>query len=546
MQNTVVICPLCSDKVDKLLYRFHLDGERHILSQIRQQHPTWSEGDGICGRCIDYYNTLVILGQQPLPGIGPHFPIKSADDYVILPTALRLDADPRFSGEGVTICFIDSGFYLHPDLTHNKDRIKEIIDITNLCNKRDDFRQPTEEAWHGTMTSVVCAGDGFLSKGLYKGIASNAELILLKVQDEKKGITVTNLERALAWVLCNQRRYNIKIVNISLGVEEDEAYKQSSVGRLVEQLVEHGIVVVAAAGNNGDACVKPPANAPSVITVGGLDDRNELERKHADLYHSSFGSTADAFMKPELVAPANWVAAPILPQSKEQTEAQILYDLLDVEDGELLTRLPDCIANTQLNLASVNDAALVRQAIRERIQSAKYISRHYMHVDGTSFAGPIVSSVIAQLFQLNPSLTPAMIRNILFSSAKRIQGFPAERQGFGVINPRMAILKILRKEISVPENAGPAINAMQRTITFSLQHSHATQVSLSGNFNQWNRDELLLEPGMDGIWKIDIPLLPPGKYQYKFLIDEKDWMEDITNPYREPDGFNGFNSLFTV
>ena len=40
-------------------------------------------------------------------------------------------------------------------------------------------------SWHGTMTSVVCAGDAELSNGLYKGIASDAELVLIKVQNEE-------------------------------------------------------------------------------------------------------------------------------------------------------------------------------------------------------------------------------------------------------------------------------------------------------------------------------------------------------------------------
>ena len=54
------------------------------------------------------------------------FPDPFGDDFVILPTGLRLDADQRFTGKGVTICFIDSGFYPHPDLTAHKNRIKTI------------------------------------------------------------------------------------------------------------------------------------------------------------------------------------------------------------------------------------------------------------------------------------------------------------------------------------------------------------------------------------------------------------------------------------
>src|SRR4051794_28846715 len=190
-----IICPLCGDTVDKLLYRFHIDDERTVIERIKQHNPQWAEEDGICSRCVDYYHVQIIREQRILPEIGPHFPVKSADDFIILPTPLRVDAHPRFTGKGVTICFIDSGFHLHPDLIEHRNRIKEVIDITN---SRINI---TDSAWHGTMTTVVCAGDGYLSKGLYKGIASDAELVLIKVQNDQGKITTENIERALEWIL---------------------------------------------------------------------------------------------------------------------------------------------------------------------------------------------------------------------------------------------------------------------------------------------------------------------------------------------------------
>jgi serine protease AprX len=63
-----------------------------------------------------------------------------------------------------------------------------------------------------------------------------------------------------------------------------------------------------------------------------------------------------------------------------------------------------------------------------RIQQKKYISAHYMHVDGTSFAAPIVTGLIAQLLEVNPALTPSDIRKVLFSTSKRHDNIPPERQ----------------------------------------------------------------------------------------------------------------------
>ena len=67
------------------------------------------------------------MEQRLLPSIGPYFPVKSVDDFVILPTGLRLDADPRYTGKGITICFIDSGFSLHPDLVILKTGSKQCL-----------------------------------------------------------------------------------------------------------------------------------------------------------------------------------------------------------------------------------------------------------------------------------------------------------------------------------------------------------------------------------------------------------------------------------
>lgn len=548
MENSgTILCPLCHDRVDKILYRYHIDNEKVVVEKIKQHNPAWTENDGICSRCVDYYHTEVVMQQRILPEIGPYFPVKSKDDFIILPTGLRLDADARYTGKGVTICFIDSGFYLHPDLVSHQNRVKKVVDITDAKRTKKYFSEPHKEAWHGTMTSVVCAGDGYLSNGLYKGIASDAELVLLKVQNDAGRITTENIVKALEWLLKNHKKYIIRIVNMSLGDDEPISYKQSEIDRLTEELIKKGIIVVAAVGNDETGAIKPPANSPCVIAVGGVDDANQLEES-AKLYHSSYGQTVDKLMKPELLAHAIWIAAPILPGTKEQQEAEALHHLLETEDDQLKEKLLIVSQKIQLDdsIYLSDEVPFIREAITRRIQACKYISPLYMHVDGTSFAAPIVSSVIAQMLEANPQLTPPMIRKILFSSAKRINNFPAERQGFGVIHPRKALLKILKREVVMKQHASPYINGKKKSIEFYMQHDCASQISLTGSFNHWAQDVLLMEPGKNGLWKIEIPLLPAGKYQYKFFVDDKMWLEDVDNPYREPDGFHGFNSILVI
>ena len=551
-QQENIVCPLCGDPVDKLLYRYHIDNEKFVLEKIRENNPGWSVKDGACSRCVDYYHTEVVMQQRMLPEVGPYFPIKSADDFIILPTPLRLDADARFTGKGVTICFIDSGFYPHPDLTVHRNRIKAVVDITNSPSPllpRGEKNALTQSQWHGTMTSVVCAGDGYLSNGLYKGIANNAELVLLKVMNDAGLITTENMVSALRWVLDHHTQFDIRIVNMSVCDDSAISYKQSEVDQLAEQLVKKGIVVVAAVGNDEHAAIKPPANSPYVIAVGGIDDENRLGEA-AGLYHSAYGSTVDGLMKPELIANAIWIAAPILPGTKEQYEAKLLYGLVKLSANDLLNVIRNFrnMDNVALDDAvyTSNDVTFIREAIISRIQSCKYISPDYMHVDGTSFAAPIVCSLIAQMLEANPALNVDAVRQILFSTAKRIHGWAAERQGFGAIRPRNALLKVLKREQINKENASPFVNQSKKTIEFYMQSDCASQVSLAGSFNHWTEDVLFLEPGRNGIWKIEIPMLPAGQYKYKFLLDDKNWVEDVDNPYREPDGFSGFNSLLIV
>ena len=92
----------------------------------------------------------------------------------------------------------------------------------------------------------------------------------------------------------------------------------------------------------------------------------------------------------------------------------------------------------------------------------------------------------------------------------------------------------------------PFVNKRKKTIEFHISIHSASHISLAGTFNQWAHNDLKMNPKSDGFWKIEIPMLPHGKYHYKFFIDDKMWMEDIENPLREPDGVTGWNSVLTV
>jgi serine protease AprX len=192
--------------------------------------------------------------------------------FGVIPTPVRLNSNPEYTGKGVTVAFLDSGFYPHPDL------LNRVIAYEDLTRERCDLfsTQPVESwQWHGTQTSVAAAGNGQLSNGVYRGLAHEAELVLVKVS-ERGRITEEHIAAGIHWVIANRERYKIRVLNISLGGDEDVPCSRSIVDQAAEEAISHGIAVIAAAGNSGahGRHSIPPANSPSVITVGGYTDHN--------------------------------------------------------------------------------------------------------------------------------------------------------------------------------------------------------------------------------------------------------------------------------
>jgi len=359
---------------------------------------------------------------------------------LILPTYLRLDADQRFAGRGVVIAFLDSGFYAHPDLTTPRNRIIAYHSIV-----RDDASSlgtPDVASWHGMMTSVVACGNGALSQGLYRGLAPEAELVLVKISDAGR-IPERNIRRGLEWVIANRDRYGIRVVNISAGGDREASYLHNALSKTVERAVRAGLVVVCAVGNAGmqpNHPVYPPASAPSCIAVGGLDDQNSTDRARRGMYRSSYGPTIDGLQKPEVIAPGIWVAAPILPHTPTAAEAE-LYATLDQASDEELRAIIERNAEVDKELfeARTLPAYLLRQLITIKLREGNVINEHYKYVDGTSFAAPIVSSLVACMLEANPALTPQQVKRILIDTAERVPTVEVDRQGWGVIVPRRAV-----------------------------------------------------------------------------------------------------------
>ena len=92
-----------------------------------------------------------------------------------------------------------------------------------------------------------------------------------------------------------------------------------------------------------------------------------------------------------------------------------------------------------LDEASSLPIPLLRQLITLKLREGNVINQDYKYVDGTSFAAPIVSSIIACMLEANPDLSPAQIKRILIATAERVADVEVDRQGWGVVSARRAV-----------------------------------------------------------------------------------------------------------
>ncbi len=137
-----------------------------------------------------------------------------------------------------------------------------------------------------------------------------------------------------------------------------------------------------------------------------------------------------------------------------------------------------------------------------------------------------------------------------------MQRSPRHR-GLGVLLACSALVALLSgcSVLSFVEDRLPPPEPTENGILFRYKAPAARQVNVAGEFNNWvgtvgtgrldpNIDPMSDRDG-DGVWEIVLPL-PPGRYQYKFVIDQVDWQDDPGNPETTDDNYGGKNSILVV
>lgn len=185
----------------------------------------------------------------------------------------RVEAPAAWSrslGSGVKVGLIDTGVDLrHPDLQEN---LKGGINL--LC----PGQPPTDDNGHGTHVAGILAA-ARNGRGVV-GVAPGAGLYVVKAFDRYGNGRLSRILEALQW--CADQR--LHLVNLSFGMKQESV----ALRRAVQKATATGLLVVAAAGNEGRAdSVVYPARYSEVLAVAALGKDGRRAR------FSSFGPEID-------------------------------------------------------------------------------------------------------------------------------------------------------------------------------------------------------------------------------------------------------------
>ncbi|KMY56295.1 hypothetical protein AC623_18320 [Bacillus sp. FJAT-27231] len=167
------------------------------------------------------------------------------------------------TGKGVKVGILDSGIDTkHPDLqVAGGACMMTILRIDGCKNSYND------DNGHGTHVAGIIAAKNN-SIGVV-GVAPNAQIYSIKVLDKLGDGTTSTMMAGVEWAIKNK----MDIINISI----TSPYEDDYLHRMIQRAYDSGVLVVAAAGNEGEpltgepSSVQYPAKFPEVIAVSSVD-----------------------------------------------------------------------------------------------------------------------------------------------------------------------------------------------------------------------------------------------------------------------------------
>ncbi len=254
---------------------------------------------------VGWYGWMLYTGEISL--IGPSALVLEKEEN--FDNLIQYDEVKKYTGEGVDVCIVDSGI----DTTHQDLRGLKLADWSDFIGSSST---PYDDNGHGTMMAGILVADGGLT-----GIARDIDLYVAKALTANGAGDDSTVAEAIDWCVTNA----VDIISLSLGGNASgfSIILGDDVEDAVRAAYDAGIVVVAAAGNDGendDGDVASPGTVSTVICVGGVDVNGNLWQG------SSIGDNNGRLFppmlprnspneKPEVVAPGHKVPV-IMPGDK--------------------------------------------------------------------------------------------------------------------------------------------------------------------------------------------------------------------------------------
>ncbi len=299
----------------------------------------------------------------------------------------------RSTGTGVAVAVIDTGIAGdHSDFQLAGGRGSRVIAsaVTNPCatDANDHFGHGTHVA--GLIAGNSLNGSSKSRRGRHMGMAPRANLVSVKVSDDDGGTTVLDVIYGIQFAVDHKTQFGIRVLNLSLSSTVAESPLTDPLDAAVESAWFSGLVVVAAAGNEGahsDAVSYAPANDPYVITAGGLDDRGTWSSRDDVLASwSSRGLNQLGVRKPEVLAPGARLVSALAPGS---------------------------------------DFA--------RLCSSCIVDGEYFRLSGTSMSAAVVSGAAALIVAENPHWTPNQVKGAMLATLRDVPGAGAAVDAYAAL-----------------------------------------------------------------------------------------------------------------
>jgi serine protease AprX len=310
-----------------------------------------------------------------------------------------------YTGKGVDVALIDSGVVPVDGLTVGGK-------IVNGADLSFESQAPSlrylDSFGHGThMAGIIAGRASAATTGAYAtdmlnflGMAPDVRLISIKVADAHGATDVSQVIAAIDWVVQhkNDPGFNIRVLSLSYGTDSGQDYLVDPLAYAAEVAWKKGIVVVAAAGNDGfshQGSMTSPAFDPFVLAVGAADSMGTSSL--TDDTVPSYSSSGDT-------------------------------------GAGRNSRDPDLVAQGS-HIVSLRASG---SYIDQTYGSTGGVTSGLFRGSGTSQATAVVSGAAALIIQQRPAITPDQLKMLLMSNATRINASNAE-QGKGELDLAKAL-----------------------------------------------------------------------------------------------------------